>query len=91
VIVPKRKQRLGGIDQIALSLSARGWTTGEIAAHFGGRSTGPRSPRTPSAGSRKRSPLSWLRVRPAFGSGLPGDFVDAIVVKVRDGQVRNKS
>ena len=34
VIVPKRKRRLDGIDQIVLSLSARGLTTGEIAAHF---------------------------------------------------------
>jgi transposase-like protein len=34
VIVPKRKRRLDGIDQIVLSLTARGLTTGEIAAHF---------------------------------------------------------
>lgn len=34
VIVPKRKRCLDGIDQIVLSLSARGLTTGEIAAHF---------------------------------------------------------
>jgi putative transposase len=34
VIVPKRKRRLDGIDQLVLSLSARGLTTGEIAAHF---------------------------------------------------------
>lgn len=34
VIVPKRKRRLDGIDQIVLSLSARGLTTREIAAHF---------------------------------------------------------
>ena len=34
VIVPKRKRRLDGVDQIVLSLTARGLTTGEIAAHF---------------------------------------------------------
>ncbi len=34
VIVPKRKRRLDGIDQIVLSLTARGLTTGEIVAHF---------------------------------------------------------
>ncbi len=34
IIVPKRKCRLGGVDQIVLSLTARGLTTGEIAAHF---------------------------------------------------------
>jgi putative transposase len=34
VIVRKRQRRLDGIDAIVLSLSARGLTTGEIAAHF---------------------------------------------------------
>lgn len=34
VIVPKRKRRLDGIDEIMLSLSARGLATGEITAHF---------------------------------------------------------
>ena len=33
-IVRKRQRRLNGVDQIILSLSARGLTTGEIAAHF---------------------------------------------------------
>ena len=36
VIVTKRKRRLDGIDQIVLSLSARGLTAGEFAAHFEG-------------------------------------------------------
>ena len=34
IIVPKRKRRLEGVDQIVLSISSRGLTTGEIAAHF---------------------------------------------------------
>ena len=34
VIVAKRQRRLDGIDQLVLSLTARGLTTGEIAAHF---------------------------------------------------------
>lgn len=34
VIVPKRKPRLDGVDQIMLSLTPRGLTTGEIAAQF---------------------------------------------------------
>ena len=33
-IVRKRARRLDGVDGIVLSLSARGLTTGEIAAHF---------------------------------------------------------
>jgi transposase-like protein len=33
-LVRKRQRRLTGIDEIVLSLTARGLTTGEIAAHF---------------------------------------------------------
>ncbi|MFL1592995.1 transposase, partial [Rhodococcus ruber] len=33
-IVRKRQRRLTGIDEIVLSLSAKGLTTGEISAHF---------------------------------------------------------
>jgi hypothetical protein len=33
-IVRKRQRRLSGVDEIVLSLSAKGLTTGEIAAHF---------------------------------------------------------
>lgn len=32
-IVKKRQRRLGGIDEIVLSLTAKGLTTGEVAAH----------------------------------------------------------
>jgi transposase-like protein len=32
VIVPKWKRRLDGIDEVVVSLSSRGLTTGEIAA-----------------------------------------------------------
>src|ERR1700761_2087160 len=33
-IVKKRQRRLSGVDEIVLSLYARGLTTGEISAHF---------------------------------------------------------
>ena len=33
-IVKKRQRRLTGVDEIVLSLYAKGLTTGEIAAHF---------------------------------------------------------
>jgi transposase-like protein len=33
-IVRKRQRRLTGVDEIVLSLTARGLTTGKIAAHF---------------------------------------------------------
>ena len=34
VIVKRGQRRLDGIDQIVLSLTARGLTTGEVSAHF---------------------------------------------------------
>jgi putative transposase len=34
VRVRKRQRRLDGIDEIVLLLTARGLTTGEVAAHF---------------------------------------------------------
>ena len=33
-IVRKRQRRLDGVDELVLSLTARGLTTGEISAHF---------------------------------------------------------
>ena len=33
-IVKKRQRRLTGVDEIVLSLYAKGLTTGEIASHF---------------------------------------------------------
>jgi transposase-like protein len=35
VIVPKRVRRLGGVDAMVCSLSAKGLTHGEISAHLG--------------------------------------------------------
>jgi transposase-like protein len=34
VIVKKRQRRLTGVDEVVLSLYAKGLTTGEISAHF---------------------------------------------------------
>jgi len=34
VLVPKRVRRLNGVDQLVLSLTARGLTSGEITAHL---------------------------------------------------------
>ena len=34
VIVAKHQRRLYGVDEIVLSLTAKGLTTGEISAHF---------------------------------------------------------
>ncbi len=89
VIVPKRKRRLDGIDQIVLSLSARGLTTGEIAAHFNEVYEAKVSKDTISRITEEvAGELAEWSSRP-LDPIYPVIFVDAIVVKVRDGQVRN--
>jgi len=89
-IVRKRQRRLDGVDQIVLSLTARGLTTGEIAAHFADVYGATVSKDTISRitdavveqmGEWRDRPLD--RVYPVI-------FIDAIVVKVRDGQVVNR-
>jgi transposase-like protein len=89
-IVKKHQRRLGGIDQIILSLTARGLTTGEISAHFAevyGASVGKD---TISKITDKviEEMTEWTQ-RP-LDRVYPVLFIDAVHVKVRDGQVTNK-
>lgn len=89
IIVPKRKRRLDGIDQIVLSLTARGLTTGEIAAHFDEVYGAKVSKDTISRITEKvTAELAEWSSRP-LDPIYPVIFVDAIVAKVRGGQVRN--
>ena len=89
-IVRKRQRRLDGIDEIVLSLSARGLTTGEIAAHFaevyGARCRKDTISRITDAVLEEMT--EW-QTRP-LDRVYPVVFIDAIVVKVRDGQVINR-
>jgi transposase-like protein len=89
-IVRKRQRRLDGVDGIVLSLSARGLTTGEIAAHFAEVYGAKVSRDTISRITDKviEEMTEW-RNRP-LDRVYPVLFVDAIVVKVRDGQVVNR-
>jgi putative transposase len=89
-IVRKRQRRLDGIDQIVLSLTARGLTTGEISAHFAEVYGAKVSKDTISRISEKvvEEMAEW-RNRP-LDRVYPVIFIDAIVVKVRDGQVVNR-
>ena len=90
VIVPKGKRRLEGVDRIVLSLTARGLTTGEISAHFAGVYGASIGTDTISRISDRvtEDMTEWLH-RP-LDEVYPVVFIDAIVVKVRDGQVTNK-
>lgn len=89
-IVRKRQRRLDGIDEIVLSLTARGLTTGEVAAHFAEVYGAKVSKDTISRITDKvvEEMTEWAN-RP-LDSVYPVIFVDAIHVKVRDGQVTNR-
>jgi transposase-like protein len=52
-IVKKRQCRLSGVDEVVLSLYAKGLTTGEISLHFA-EIYGGRCPRRRSVGSPTR-------------------------------------
>jgi putative transposase len=90
VIVRKRQRRLEGVDQLVLSLTARGLTTGEIAAHFAEVYGAKVSKDTISRITDKViEEMSAWQARP-LDRVYPVVFVDAIVVKIRDGQVTNR-
>jgi transposase-like protein len=89
-IVRKRQRRLDGVDEIVLSLTARGLTTGEVSAHFAEVYGAKVSKDTISRITEKvvEEMTEW-RNRP-LDRVYPAIFIDAIVVKVRDGQVVNR-
>jgi transposase-like protein len=90
VIVRKRQRRLDGIDEIVLSLTARGLTTGEVAAHFAEVYGAKVSKDTISRITDKvLEELGEWQNRP-LDAVYPVIFIDALYVKVRDGQVTNR-
>ncbi len=89
-IVKKRQRRLTGVDEMVLSLYAKGLTTGEISAHFAEIYGASVSKETISRITDKvlEEMTDWCN-RPLDGV-YAAIFVDAIMVKVRDGQVANR-
>src|SRR5690348_8531451 len=89
-IVKKRQRRLTGVDEIVLSLYAKGLTTGEISAHFAEIYGASVSKETISRITDKvlEEMQAW-QARP-LDEVYAAVFIDAIVVKVRDGQVANR-
>jgi putative transposase len=89
-IVKKRQRRLSGVDEIVLSLYAKGLTTGEISAHFAEIYGASVSKETVSRITDKviEEMQAWQNrpLDPVYAAV----FIDAIVVKVRDGQVANR-
>src|SRR5215475_4338844 len=89
-IVRKRQRRLSGVDEIVLSLYAKGLTTGEISAHFAEIYGASVSRETISRITDKviEEMAAWC-ARP-LDAVYAAVFIDAVMVKVRDGQVANR-
>ena len=88
--VRKRQRRLGGVDTMVISLCAKGLTTGEISAHLAEVYGAQVSKETISkiTDAVIADMTEWLH-RP-LERVYVAVFIDAIVVKVRDGQVTNR-
>ena len=90
VIVKKRQRRLSDVDAVVLSLYARGLTTGEISAHFAEIYGASVSKDTVSRiTDRVIEDMHAWASRP-LQRVYAAVFIDAIMVKVRDGQVGNQ-
>jgi putative transposase len=89
-IVKKRQRRLTGVDEMVLSLYAKGLTTGEISAHFAEIYGASVSKETISRITDKviEEMQAW-QARP-LDEVYAAVFIDAVMVKVRDGQVANR-
>ncbi len=89
-IVKKRQRRLTEVDKVVLSLYAKGMTTGEISAHFAEIYGASVSKETISRITDKVvAEMTEWSTRP-LDSVYVAVFIDAIVVKVREGQVANR-
>ncbi|TYC08821.1 IS256 family transposase [Micromonospora sp. MP36] len=89
-IVRKRQRRLSGVDDMVLSLSAKGLTHGEISAHLAEVYGTEVSKQTISTITDKvMDGMAEWQNRP-LDPVYPVVFIDAINVKIRDGQVANR-
>jgi transposase-like protein len=90
VIVPKRRRRLNGVDALVCSLSAKGLTHGEICAHlreiYGAEISKESISRITD---RVLEGMSEWQNRP-LDAMYPVIFIDALYVKIREGQVANR-
>jgi transposase-like protein len=89
-IVPKRARRLGGVEDLVISLSAKGLTHGEICAHlaevYGAEVS---KDRITAITDRVMDGMGEWQSRP-LDAVYPVIFIDCIHVKIRDGQVANR-
>jgi putative transposase len=90
VIVPKRRRRLNGVDALVCWLSAKGLTHGEISAHLAEIYGAQVSKETVTRITDRviEGMVEWEN-RP-LDPVYPVIFIDALVVKIREGQVANR-
>ncbi|MBQ0855581.1 IS256 family transposase (plasmid) [Streptomyces sp. BH-SS-21] len=89
-LVKKRQRRLGGVDEMVLSLSAKGLTHGEISAYLAEVYGAEISKSTISTITDSvMAGMSEWQNRP-LDTVYPVVFIDCVNVKVRDGQVANR-
>src|SRR4051812_19310684 len=89
-IVRKRQRRLVGVDDMVISLVAKGLTTGEVCAHLKEIYGADVSKETISKiTDRVLDTMTEWQNRP-LDVVYPVVFIDAIMVKIRDGQVANR-
>jgi putative transposase len=89
-IVAKRQRRLSGMDDLVISLSAKGLTHGEIAAHLAEVYGAEVSRQTiTTITDRVMEGMAEWQSRP-LDSVYAVIFIDAINVKIREGQVANR-
>jgi putative transposase len=89
-IVAKRQRRLAGVNDLVVSLVAKGLTTGEVAAHLAEIYDIEVSRETISnITDRVLDGLAEWQSRP-LDLVYPVIFIDVINVKIRDGQVANR-
>jgi len=89
-IVAKRQRRLGGVDDMVISLVAKGLTTGEVQAHLAEVYGTEVSRDTISTiTDRVLDGLAEWQSRP-LDAVYAVLFIDVINVKIRDGQVANR-
>lgn len=90
VLVRKRQRRLDGVDAMVLSLSAKGLTHGEITAHLAEIYNAKVSKETVTRITDSVvAVMSEWQNRP-LDPVYPVVFIDAIHVKIGDGQVANR-
>ncbi|MEU4841429.1 IS256 family transposase [Nocardia testacea] len=89
-MVKKRQRRLNGVENIVISLSAKGLTTGEISAHLREVYGAEVSKQTISTiTDRVMDAMADWQNRP-LDPVYPVLFLDCVNVKIRDGNVANR-